>query len=112
MSRLNRKRGRPSNYRKSLKNPYWERVKRKVRIRDNFKCLICGSKTKLETHHITYYVNGTSIVGKELDHLEWIITLCEYDHQKVHNNLNHFFNPKNTHKINANDYRTNRENQQ
>lgn len=96
MSRLNRKRGRPSNYRKSLKNnAYWLRVKRKVRIRDNFKCVVCGAKTKLETHHITYYLHGKSIIGKELEHLEWLVTLCETHHQEAHDQLTHPFNPKN-----------------
>lgn len=35
MTRLAHKKGRPTKYRKSLKNnPYWEEVKRKIRIRD------------------------------------------------------------------------------
>lgn len=96
MSRLNRKRGRPSNYRKLLKNnPYWETVKRKVRIRDNFQCVICGAKIRLETHHISYSINGNSILGNELEHLEWMVTLCEKDHQEVHNDRAHKFNPTN-----------------
>lgn len=96
MGRLNHRRGRPSNYRKSLqKNPYWEKVKRKVRIRDNFQCVCCGSTIKLETHHITYYVNGKSITGNELEYLEWMVTLCEIDHQKAHNDFKHPFNPNN-----------------
>jgi 5-methylcytosine-specific restriction endonuclease McrA len=92
MGRLNHKRGRPSNYRKSLqKNPYWEKVKRKVRIRDNFQCVCCGSKIRLETHHIKY----AGIVGKELEHLDWMVTLCENHHQEAHNNISHPFNPNN-----------------
>lgn len=96
MSRLNRKIGRPSNYRKSLKNnPYWNLVKRKVRIRDNFQCVTCGAKIRLETHHISYMVEGQSILGKELEYLEWMVTLCENHHQKVHNDITHPFNPNN-----------------
>ena len=107
MSRLNRKRGRPSNYRKSLKqNPYWEKVKRKVRIRDNFKCKLCGAKIKLETHHITYYVNGKSILGNELEHLEWLVTLCEDHHQKVHNDVRHPFNPNHKFKQSVIEFKT------
>ena len=70
MSRLHHKKERPTNYRKSLKsNLYWDQVKAKVRLRDNFKCVECSSMIRLETHHITYYVDSKSIVGKELEHL-------------------------------------------
>jgi 5-methylcytosine-specific restriction endonuclease McrA len=101
MSRLQHKKGRPTNYRKSLKaNPYWDEVKGKVRLRDNFQCVECHSMIRLETHHITYYVNGKSILGAELDHLCWLVTLCEDCHQKVHNNRNHRFNPSNKNKVN------------
>lgn len=58
-------------------------------------CVICGAKTKLETHHITYRINGVSILGNELEFLEWIVTLCEKDHQKTHNSIKHPFNPSN-----------------
>lgn len=99
MGRLSSKMGRPSNYRKGLQsNPYWEKVKAKVKIRDNFKCKVCGSISALEIHHITYYVNGTSIVGKELDNLKWMVTLCETCHDKVHQEKNHIYNPKNPNK--------------
>ena len=105
MGRLSRKRGRPSNYRKSIQsNPYWETVKRKVRIRDGFKCVMTGSTIKLETHHITYTVNGKSIVGNELEHLEWMVTLCEEEHQKAHTIPSHPFNPSNRNKLNIKEY--------
>jgi 5-methylcytosine-specific restriction endonuclease McrA len=100
MSRLHHKKGRPTNYRKSLKdNVYWEEVKSKIRIRDKFKCVECPAIIRLETHHITYYVNQKSIVGHELDHLEWLVTLCEDCHEKVHKNANHRFNPNNKNKL-------------
>lgn len=106
MSRLRHKRGRPSNYRKSMqKNEYWERVKRKVRIRDNFQCIECGIKIRLETHHITYKIDGKSIIGQELQYLEWVATLCEKCHQKAHNLATHPLNPKNRFKLNVHEYR-------
>lgn len=99
-------RGRPSNYRKSLQNnKYWNTVKRKVRIRDNFKCLVCGCKIRLEVHHITYYVNGKSILNKELEFLVWMVTLCEKDHDKAHKQFDHPFNPNNPKKLNADEYK-------
>lgn len=86
MSRLKHKKGRPTNYRKSLRNnPYWEQVKRAVRIRDNHQCQRCGKTYSLEVHHIRYVVNGQRIVGNELNHLDSLILLCEDCHQKEHN---------------------------
>ena len=95
MSRLQHKRGRPSKYRQSLQNnSYWEKVKRKTRIRDNFQCVLCPSKARLEAHHTTYTVDGESILGKELAHLEVVVTVCENCHQEIHTNINHPLNPK------------------
>lgn len=94
--RLKHKRGRPSNYRKSIQqNKNWPIVKRKVRIRDGFKCVLCSTKIRLETHHLTYTKNGQSIVGKELENLDVVVTVCEDCHQEIHNNDNHNMNPKN-----------------
>lgn len=96
MSRLKHKRGRPSNYRKTLQqNPDWEVVKRKTRIRDNFQCVLCSAKTRLEAHHTTYKVNGKSIVGKELEYLEAVVTVCEKCHEAIHKDPGHKLNPKN-----------------
>ena len=85
MARLQHKKGRKSNYSKSLNNEYWREVRRKVLLRDDFKCVQCGSKLFLEVHHSTYYVNGLSIVGCELEHLEKLMTLCSNCHKKIHN---------------------------
>lgn len=105
LGRLNNKRGRPSKYRKWLKNnSYWNKVKRKVRIRDDFQCVECQSKINLETHHISYSIDGKSILGKELDHIDWIVTLCENCHEKVHENLKHPLCPKNINKVSVKNY--------
>lgn len=83
--RLASKKGRPSKYRASLKsNPYWDEVRRKVRIRDGHRCCMCGKDYNLEIHHKTYTVSGVSIVGKELNYLNCLVTLCEDCHAKVH----------------------------
>lgn len=97
MARLKHKRGRKSNYLKSLNNTYQRNARERCLIRDNFKCKICGAVAPLEWHHITYYVNGASILGKELenDNLKWTVMLCESCHQAVHNDLKHEYNPKN-----------------
>lgn len=106
MGRLNHKRGRPSNYRKFLKdNPYWKKVRRKVLIRDGFSCVICGAKTKLEVHHTSYKINGVTIVGNELQHLDWIVLLCEEHHNDQHMVPNEPFNPKNPNKLMVSEYK-------
>ena len=84
MARLKSKPGRKSNYLKSLNNDYHREVRRRAFLRDGFQCRDCHTKLRLELHHLTYYINGESIVGKELDHMECVITLCENCHQKRH----------------------------
>lgn len=82
----NRRIGRPSNYLKSMRNnPYWERVKKEVRMRDGYKCTKCGKVGGYEVHHLTYTKNGVSIRGKELDHLECLTLLCSNCHKEIHN---------------------------
>lgn len=111
MRRLKNKRGRPSNYRKSLQsNTYWKFVRIKVLVRDFHSCICCNLRTKLEVHHIAYRVDGISIRGRELEYLQWLVTVCEDCHDEIHSNLNHPLNPKNKNKINEYTYRNNREN--
>ena len=98
MSRLKHKRGRKSNYSKSLNNEYWKDVVLLVRARDR-KCKICGSMLYLETHHLTYFApDGSKIFGKEKTCLERLILLCGDCHSKVHKNKKHKMNPKNFNK--------------
>lgn len=106
MSRLAHQRGRPSDYRKSLQNDCnWEEVKYRIRCRDGHVCVCCGKNYGLEVHHIAYYVNGISIRGKELEHLEWLALVCEECHSFIHHTGDHPLNPKNKVKVNINDYR-------
>jgi 5-methylcytosine-specific restriction endonuclease McrA len=101
MARLQHKRGRKSNYLKSLNNEYQRTARERCLIRDKFQCRECGSRIRLEWHHITYYVNGESILGKEQDSPEWQVILCETCHQNVHDNPGHIWNPKNKYKQQA-----------
>ena len=99
-------RGRKSNYLKKLNaTPYWNEVRRLIRLRDRWNCRICGKNTDLDVHHITYSVNGVSIVANEKDNLNWLILLCRDDHQAVHNDINHVLNPKNPKKIDAENFK-------
>jgi 5-methylcytosine-specific restriction endonuclease McrA len=97
MARLAHKPGRKSNYVHTLRSSgaYWEMVRRSVRIRDNHKCVLCKKQTELEVHHLTYYADGGSILGKEMQHLDKLVLLCSGCHQEVHEDLKHLLNPKN-----------------
>lgn len=95
MARLNHKRGRKSNYLKSLDNSNHRDAKRKALLRDNFRCKLCPRKVFLEYHHINYAVLGNEQDGKNL---RWTATLCAECHQSVHNDLTHPWNPKNKQK--------------
>ena len=85
MSRLQHKKGRKSNYVKRLvNNPDWEEAKRKFLIIYLHKFQMGGKDFGLGIHHKTYRVNGKSIVGHELEHLDCLVTLCGDCHSKVH----------------------------
>lgn len=99
-SRLQHKRGRKSNYVKSLNNDNHKEVKIRALLRDNFQCREngCSCKIGLELHHITYFLNGENYIGKELENLQWVVIVCANHHQKIHNNISHKWNPKNFNK--------------
>lgn len=70
---------------RKLQTKEWQEVCRRVRIRDGHRCRICGKNYSLEVHHTTYYDdNGVSIVGRESDFLDKLITLCEACHSRIH----------------------------
>ena len=100
-----------TKYKTHLESNYWQQVKRKVKLRDNFTCIIkgCGKKVNLETHHITYQVFGFSIIGYELQYLQWLVTLCENCHHSVHKNKKHPLNPKNPLRINVVEFKIRQE---
>lgn len=104
-ARLKHKKGRKSNYVKSLNNEYWREVKRRVLVRDRscrniINGKICESKLYLERHHVTYYTEtGINIRGKELNYLKYVILVCSDCHDKIHNSR-HKWNPKYFWKLN------------
>jgi 5-methylcytosine-specific restriction endonuclease McrA len=83
MSRLQHKRGRKSKYASSLNSDYWKEVRQRVIARDRC-CQKCGSRLFLEVHHKTYEVNGISIKGNEINHLDKLVLLCAECHKKEH----------------------------
>jgi len=86
--------GRPSAYLKSLDNEYWQEVRRHVLKRDHYHC-VCCARVADDVHHISYRVQGKSIVGKELNYLNWVVAVCRVCHDAIHNNATHIYNPDN-----------------
>jgi 5-methylcytosine-specific restriction endonuclease McrA len=62
-----------------LLSPYWERVRVKILRRDKHTCQECGSTRQLVPHHFHY-----AYKGRELEHLDCLITLCRTCHSKKH----------------------------
>jgi len=63
------------NYKKYLKTDHWKEVKLKFRGRS---CEKCGSKYKINIHHLTY-----RNLGRDKEYND-CVPLCEYCHQEVH----------------------------
>lgn len=64
-----------------LKDPRWSRKSYYIKKRDHERCVICGETQKLNVHHTNY-----GDIEKPWDvPNEWLITLCEGCHKKVHN---------------------------
>lgn len=100
-----------TKYKTHLESNYWSTVKNKIKLRDNYACIIkgCGHTKNLHCHHVSYQVFGFSIVGCELQYLEWMVTLCENCHHSVHKNKKHPLNPKNPLRINVIEFKIRQE---
>lgn len=66
-------------YQVFIKSKYWTIVRNMVLIRDNYVCCKCGSPRELHVHHLTYKHHFA-----EHKHLDDLITLCRYCHEKEH----------------------------
>lgn len=62
-----------------LKSEYWHIIRNKVLKRDNYTCVICKSKSRLQTHHDTYKHHF-----REHRHLKDLLTLCASCHRERH----------------------------
>jgi hypothetical protein len=62
-----------------LKSKYWQRIKKIILKRDNYKCTVCGADKNLQIHHSTYKYHLA-----EHKHLNTLLTLCEKCHYGLH----------------------------
>ena len=70
-----------NNYMDMLNDPKWKIKRFEILERDNHKCKKCGSKKKLQVHHI--YYSAKFKAPWEYPN-ECLITLCEHCHKVSH----------------------------
>jgi 5-methylcytosine-specific restriction enzyme A len=69
-------------YLEFLKSPEWQRKRAKIIARDGGKCVVCGSRSRLQVDHLKYPDRDASFrafVGQRLDQLQ---TLCQKCHRE------------------------------
>ncbi len=67
-------------YRDFLSTPYWKAISYQVKRRHKFKCMMCGSKKELQTHHNTYEHHGYEHEYLYSD----LICICRKCHERHH----------------------------
>lgn len=60
-----------------LQSPMWQAKREIVLKRDKHQCVVCGTDSTLEIHHITYANLGN-------ERIDQLVTLCRKHHQEVH----------------------------
>lgn len=63
-------------YQEYLKSEHWEKKKEDFFTNRKYRCLLCGSRMKLEVHHLTYKNLGNE---KKID----LVYLCRFCHDKA-----------------------------
>ena len=82
----------PRNYYSSYSDPRWLDLRKRILLRDGFKCQVCskilgGLAKETQIHHLFY--NGEVWDVPE----ETLITLCYLCHEETHNNKYHILYP-------------------
>ena len=63
--------------REYLRSDKWKEKRIPILERDNYSCRVCGTKDRIEVHHISYKYLGD-------EPIEDLICLCRTHHQEVH----------------------------
>lgn len=66
-------------YRQYLNSGKWRDISENIKYRDGNACRLCGSRKKLEVHHM-----NSRYRFHEEKHPECLITLCADCHMKIH----------------------------
>ena len=67
-----------ARYRQYLRSDHWRQLRRRILARDGYTCTDCGSREKLQVHHLCY----RPVLEDALD--ADLATLCQECHKKVH----------------------------
>lgn len=68
------------NFRPEAEEDRYKDWRKKVYTRDGFKCVLCGSRRKLNSHHL----NGWSWAVLQRYNVDNGVTLCSYHHWVFH----------------------------
>lgn len=77
------------NYRDFLATPYWKAIAAHAKYKAGYRCQLCNSHLSLSTHHRNYAIHG-----KEHDHINELIVLCNHCHQKFHGKQETLIQPR------------------
>ena len=66
-------------YSEYLKSSHWKKTRERCLEQYKYKCSKCGSKDRLEVHHLNYAYKGMEQIGID------IIPLCNKCHKIAHN---------------------------
>lgn len=67
-----------ARYRQYLRSDHWRQLRRRILARDGYTCTDCGSREKLQVHHLCY----RPVLEDALD--ADLATLCGDCHARVH----------------------------
>ncbi len=69
------------NYSYQIKDQRWQKQRRKILKRDEYKCRSCDTNNaKMHVHHLYYDILKSAWEYND----ETLITLCEYCHKTLH----------------------------
>tara|TARA_B100000787_G_scaffold124237_1_gene93604 strand:- start:1135 stop:1416 length:282 start_codon:yes stop_codon:yes gene_type:complete len=73
-------------YQIHLKSIDWKVFRKKILLRDNNKCIICGSCKQLQVHHKQYHFSNTSkdFIKPWEYQTKLLITICNECHDQGH----------------------------
>lgn len=71
-----------NNYQEKLKDPRWQKKRLKIFERDGWACTACGSSKKTLVVHHKKYIGENPWNAPD----EYLETLCNACHRKIHNN--------------------------
>lgn len=70
------------DYQNFLKTPYWKAIADHTKYKAGYRCQLCNSPYGLVTHHRNYDIHG-----REHDHIQELIVLCDDCHSKFHDKI-------------------------